>query len=178
MESSKIWKVCGCCVVTPAVFLHSAAWWQPALRCQHATIQCFLIKNPGLVLIRRTPAAALSSTACSDHDSLTTCDFVHPQTSFCALRAAELLLGAPVKLNYRPWPCAVRWIRVKLPLEINSSHSAADNGGEVSSTKQGKEEKSIERRREVRRESMRCSLASPRCGDKWTGFGFNLDSFE
>lgn len=41
---------------TFAVFPRSAAWWRPALRCQRLTIQRFLIKNPGLVLTRRTPA--------------------------------------------------------------------------------------------------------------------------
>lgn len=78
--------------------LRSAAWWRPALRCRRITIRRFLTENPGLVLIRRTPAAGLSSAASFRRHGVTqTRKFVHTQASVaCSSRAAELLSGAPV----------------------------------------------------------------------------------
>lgn len=93
------------CILIKNVLLRLAAWWQHALRWQHIRSQRFLIKNPGLVLIRRTPAAGLSSTADSNHDCVQVS--LPSPPSFSALRATELLLDAPVKLNRRPWQCAV-----------------------------------------------------------------------
>lgn len=105
VESSKIlsWKSCAWLCWRPGVRFYArphggdlryAASSPPSER--------FLIKNPGLVLIRRTPAAGLSSAAGSDHDSVTACRFLPPLPSFSALRAAELLPSAPVRLNCRP----------------------------------------------------------------------------
>lgn len=49
-----------------------------ALRCRHATIRGFLIKQPGLVLNKRTPAARLSSAASVERVGVTTCELVLP----------------------------------------------------------------------------------------------------
>lgn len=75
LENPALWLLS----VTQGAFPRSAAWWRPALLRLHITHSCFLIKNPGLVLIRRTPASRASPPlAASYHDCVTALQVFSP----------------------------------------------------------------------------------------------------